>query len=264
MDSGFLMDWKKAKRKVFRSVGNRWDYFPSSSGGKGVEQGVVESIYFSTISDRIKAKDIYDLFGCHRDVVEVVIPPRKNKQGKRYGFGKFARVEDVRMLAVRFDNILIEGKKIYANVPRFGRNSIHGGFGAQAKEEGRKASSGSFNGTLKEMRDYASTSGVVKGRSFTKAVLNGKNLYNKVSDNNDNGSPLLSFWTNKENKGSFVKAYMGEVLIPRSSYNIQTHSEVEGIFPIKVTPLGANLCLMEDMEEGFIRDLIGEGSTWWR
>lgn len=28
--------------------------------------------------------------------------------------------------------------------------------------------------------------------------------------------------------------------------------------------MGANLCLLEEMEEGFISELIGNGSTWWR
>lgn len=50
---------------------------------------------------------------------------------------------------------------------------------------------------------------------------------------------------------------------PEMSYNIQTSFEVEGYFSIKVTPLGANLCLLEDLEEGAIKDLIKEGRSWW-
>lgn len=34
-------------------------------------------------------------------------------------------------------------------------------------------------------------------------------------------------------------------------------------FFIKVTPLGANLCLLEESEEGEIRNLIREGKYWW-
>lgn len=39
---------------------------------------------------------------------------------------------------------------------------------------------------------------------------------------------------------------------------------MEGMFSIKVTPLGASLCLLEEVEEIFIQDLIGEGNTWLR
>lgn len=28
--------------------------------------------------------------------------------------------------------------------------------------------------------------------------------------------------------------------------------------------MGCNLCLLEEMEEGYIEDLIGEGETWWK
>lgn len=47
------------------------------------------------------------------------------------------------------------------------------------------------------------------------------------------------------------------------SYNIQTSFELESYFSIKVTPLGVNLCLLEEFEEGVIRDLIKEGMSWW-
>lgn len=57
---------------------------------------------------------------------------------------------------------------------------------------------------------------------------------------------------------------MGLVLTPGSTYNIQTHLEVEGVFNIKVIPLDASLCLLEEMDEGFISEMIREGSTWWK
>src|SRR3954468_14848507 len=47
------------------------------------------------------------------------------------------------------------------------------------------------------------------------------------------------------------------------TYNIQNSFELEGYFAIKVTPLGANLCLLEEFEDGEIRNLIEEGKSWW-
>lgn len=66
--------------------------------------------------DRVKVADIYDLFGCNRDIVEVSTAPFKNKIGKRFGFSRFIKVEDLRMLVVRLDNITIDGKKIHFNL----------------------------------------------------------------------------------------------------------------------------------------------------
>ncbi|XP_058784296.1 uncharacterized protein LOC131659072 [Vicia villosa] len=66
--------------------------------------------------------DIFNLFGCVGEILEVVIPPWRNKFGKRFGFARFKEVKDERMLAVKLDNIQIDGRKIHANQPRFNRN----------------------------------------------------------------------------------------------------------------------------------------------
>lgn len=57
---------------------------------------------------------------------------------------------------------------------------------------------------------------------------------------------------------------MGIILFPGAAYNIQTHFEVEGVFAIKFSPMGANLCLLKEMEEGYINELLGEGSSRWK
>lgn len=57
------------------------------------------------------------------------------------------------------------------------------------------------------------------------------------------------------------QAYIGEVLHLGDSYNIQTHFEIEGVFSVKIHPLGENLYLLEEIEEGIIQELISEGST---
>lgn len=98
--------------------------------------GVVISIFFSEIQNRIKASYVYNLFGCQGEVVEVVISPKLNKFGKRYGFARFTDVEDARLLAVRFDNILIDGEKIHANIPSVERNRDVWAFAAKGGGKG--------------------------------------------------------------------------------------------------------------------------------
>lgn len=43
---------------------------------------------------------------------------------------------------------------------------------------------------------------------------------------------------------------------------MQSSFEVVGFFSVKVTPIGANLCLLEDNKEGFLEAIISEGSVW--
>lgn len=70
--------------------------------------------------------------------------------------------------------------------------------------------------------------------------------------------------SNSEDRVRWSKAHIGEVLYPGESYNLQTYFEIEGFFSVKIIPLGANICVLEEMEEGVILDLMSEGNTWWK
>lgn len=102
----------------------RWDAF-SYSGMQVSDLEEISSFYFSAFLDRSRVEDLFWLFGCVGDVVEVNIPPKQKKFGKRFGFARFKNVEE-RLLAVKLDNIIIDGRKIYANQPRFSRSEGKG------------------------------------------------------------------------------------------------------------------------------------------
>ncbi|XP_058746558.1 uncharacterized protein LOC131619486 [Vicia villosa] len=40
--------------------------------------------------------------------------------------------------------------------------------------------------------------------------------------------------------------------------------EMDGVYPVRVIPLGGDVCLSKDRESRFIEDLIVEGETWWK
>lgn len=54
------------------------------------------------------------------------------------------------------------------------------------------------------------------------------------------GTNILVFRTSEEVRYRWKRDFVGEVLIPDASYNIQTHLETEGFFSVKVHPLGRN------------------------
>lgn len=47
----------------------------------------------------------------------------------------------------------------------------------------------------------------------------------------------------------FHKAFVGVVETPGDTYNMQERFANEGYFRVKVNPIGANLCLLEESEE---------------
>lgn len=241
------MDWRKV---VSRRPSLRWDVFPFGGMNRGVAAAAVTSFYVSEFPDFVNAKRLYELFGCSGSVVEVAISPRRNRIGKRYAFARFLGVDDGRILAVRLDNIMIEGTKIHVNLPRFSRaNGLAAG--RQVFVEGpakfkKVASAG----------DKVNTVGACRGNFVS---------YAEVVGSKYNEDPiLLHYQSNFVLKSRFEKAFIGRVCIPGTAYNIQNYLEMEGIFAIKVTPLGGNTCLLEEKEDGFISDLIREGETWWK
>ncbi|XP_058740987.1 uncharacterized protein LOC131613324 [Vicia villosa] len=240
----------------------KWDVFPFGGRNRNppLLNKVIVSMYVSEFPEVSSAKDLFDLFGCIGSVVEVAISPRRNKLGKRFGFARFVDVADGRMLAVRLDNTIIGGKKIHVNLPRFRKGWSGGAFrGGGSKSDLRvsqdvraeaevKGGKGVVDGIFREGCSYAeavSKAGekVVKPEASIKTFL---------------------YHPCELRRKRLAKAYVGRVCIPGWAYNIQNQFDMEGVFAVKVLPLGGNLCLLEEVEEGFIEDLLREGESWWR
>lgn len=243
------IEWKKSKgRRVFRNLAQRWDVFPF--GGRQLEGNDSlrsASIYFSEISERVNSRVIFGLLGCIGEIVEVVIPPKRNKLQKRFGFARFKEVEDVRMMAVKLDNVVIDKAKIHANPPRFER-TFKGGF-EKGKELGKPREQ-----VPHQRHQGKGLDSLVGLRTFADVTTERKKEHGvevpKVT---------LDFAFDSKDLDCLSKAYVGKVVISGMSYNIQTCLKMEEYFSIRVTPLGGNSCLLEEVEEGDIRDLIREG-----
>lgn len=126
-------EWHQVRRRVFRDWVPHWDSFKSS---EAVQEGMkVTSFFISDFPEKCKEEDLGGLFGCIGDLVEVVIAPRRNSGGKRFGFSRFVEVEDARLLAVKLDNVIIEGNKIHANIPRYERKMLVAGLSSMSKDK---------------------------------------------------------------------------------------------------------------------------------
>ncbi|XP_058747116.1 uncharacterized protein LOC131620113 [Vicia villosa] len=244
--------WSRVPRRHFRNWVPHRDVFPV--GKKLV--GDVVSFYISEFLESSKAEDLFVLFGCIGNAVEVAIAPRRNKIGKRFGFARFSDVEDARWLGVKLDNVAFEGKKIHANVPRYERKSAGG---AKPLLQGifhqglqlRGAGSGSHNRVWGEAR--------VDGRSFVEA-LNKPNSREGLVPNLKSVAHVSS----EEVRGRFAKAWIGVLRYPGSSHGIQKSIEKAGFFGIVISPLGAKKCLVEESDNGALSEFLGEEEGWWK
>lgn len=76
------------------------------------------SYYFSEFPENFGAIEMYRLFKKYGRVVGVVIPPKRNRSRRRFGFARFVGVTDPKLFGIKLDNIIIGATKIFVNTPR--------------------------------------------------------------------------------------------------------------------------------------------------
>lgn len=102
----------------------------------------------------------------------------------------------------------------------------------------------------------------MRNKSYVTVVVKGNR--SEEASEEENKCLVLSFNPDPNIKNKRNNAYIREVMNPGESYNIQTHLEIGGFFLVKVILLGANLCLLEEMEEGIIQELLNDPLMWWK
>lgn len=148
---------------------------------------------------------MFELFGCHREVVEVMISPRRNRLGRCFRFARFRGAEDIRMLAVRLDNIMVYGKKIHLNQPSFARNIL--GEYLRKKSEGKKTECSNLNGI------YGKSGSLRGNKSYVDMVARGSNRGGVPKE-----TPTIIYSSTMKDRARWGKAFIGEVFFPREYY----------------------------------------------
>nr|GFB68679.1 RNA-directed DNA polymerase, eukaryota, nucleotide-binding alpha-beta plait domain protein [Tanacetum cinerariifolium] len=86
---------------------------------------IFKSIFVMNLPDNTTSKDLREVCQGYGTVVDVYIPNRKSKAGKRFAFVRFIRVDNVDMLVGNLCTLWIGRMHVHANVVRFERSLIH-------------------------------------------------------------------------------------------------------------------------------------------
>lgn len=171
---------------------------------------------------------------------------------------RYFNVKGCRLLATKLDTVFMEGRKLFANISRFQRKvSITGkhrdsGFNKRQKERKYEPS------FTHDRRDY----GVVNGRSFLEATMN-MDKGNNIATSYVGPRKHLSFKAGEESIRNYEKLFIGIIKDPGNLCNMKKVFHEEGIFSIRVTSLGVNLFLLEDLLEGETTTFVEEHREWW-
>lgn len=100
-----------------------------------------------------------------------------------------------------------------------------------------------------------------KRKSFIKV------LRNNDSDSRVEGELLnfstLNFFSDKEEIRRYRKVFTGVIKESKHAMNLKNFFHEEGLFGIRLTFLGPNLCILEDLVSGEVEDFIADMKQWW-
>ena len=110
---------ESGRERVWRENPNGWETrpFPVRDGGRSE----LTSFFFSNFPDDLGQVELWRIFQRWGSVREVVVAGKKTREGRRFGFVRFAGVRNIKQLEYQLDKILIGNMKMFVNLPRFGK-----------------------------------------------------------------------------------------------------------------------------------------------
>ncbi|XP_058775830.1 uncharacterized protein LOC131650116 [Vicia villosa] len=248
--------WTKVGRRFNRRfVEEKWDV---AGGGRKVAGAVVTFFFFTKFWIEWKARDLLFELQELGEIDEVVIPPKWDKRGRRCGFVRFFNVEDEKLLAIKLDSLVLEGRKLFANLPRFHKQvkdpvQLSWKKDEVGKEVSNVVKGGKFQGK--------SSKAWVDKRSFAD-VLHNRKANPSIGDDVLEVKTVF-FSSEKEEYNRYSKACTRVMKDPGVAMNLKQIFHEEGLFSIRLTVLGPNLYILEDLVLGKVEVFIDERRVWW-
>lgn len=243
-------------------TGDKWDILKNDNGGK---EGKITSFFFTDFNGGWRVKDLFFEFKNLGVVNEIVIPAKRDWRGEKYGFVYFVNMENPRLLEIKLDNLWLEGRKLKVNISKFHINKQDNSNVIQNRTH-RVEAKLIYNNKIKGSSGLparAPRMEVGGGRSYAE-ILKPKILNNNTREvsNKEDSSKIVFFSATKEETKKFDKFMVGVVRKPGMAYGVCDSLLEEGIFSIKATPLGPNLCLLEEEVEGDLELLLRDAGEW--
>jgi hypothetical protein len=102
----------------------RGDHIPDIATAKFHKKENFDNLttyFFTDFPSTFGAKAMFNTFNYYGHIIEVVIPAKRDKGGKRFGFARFDQVLDARRFEQALDKILVGRDKISVNLSRYQR-----------------------------------------------------------------------------------------------------------------------------------------------
>ncbi|KAL4342616.1 hypothetical protein GQ457_08G035060 [Hibiscus cannabinus] len=98
------------------------------SGAAAKEDGV--TLFVFNLPEKLHWKGLWALFSYHGDVLDAYIPSKRSKEGQRFGFIRYASMEDAMRAQERLDGFPLYGYRVRVHLARFEPAAIMGEAGS--------------------------------------------------------------------------------------------------------------------------------------
>nr|GFB77948.1 hypothetical protein [Tanacetum cinerariifolium] len=102
---------------------NAWQKVTRKKSMEDLTQKIYKLVFITNFPDHFSARDLWGVCKGYGTVVDVYIPNRKSKAGKRFAFARFIKVDDVEQLVSNLCTVWNGRMHMHANMVRFDRSS---------------------------------------------------------------------------------------------------------------------------------------------
>ncbi|GJY86913.1 RNA-directed DNA polymerase, eukaryota [Tanacetum coccineum] len=187
-------------------------------------QQISKSVFITNFPDHTRAKDLWELCNAYGSVVDVYIPFKKSKAGKRFAFIRFIKVNNFERLIQNLCTIWIGSFRLHANLVRFQKEHVH-----RVSPLNKETNSGTFK------KNISKSSCMGNSRGSFASILKGGTQYQSFYAPS---SPALVLDDSCLNEGDFSNSLMGQVKDASSIPNLYIILSKEGFHDTKFFYLG--------------------------
>lgn len=209
------------------------------------------SFYFTNFPENIREKELWSVFQQWGSVREVVIPPKRDKYGKRFGFVRYKGVEHPARMEGNLSTVWFGNLRLRVNVPKYGRGV--NGSKALLNKGGLQRNWCTKEAAL--VKKGFSFANVVGRTNVTLSKANREvNPCGTVSEGNDWRGP--SFIVPQEELRWLQGCYVGTLHSFQDLNMLQKKLSEEGLFSVTATSMGGKMVLLSSKNNEDLPSLL--------
>ncbi|CAL0310563.1 unnamed protein product [Lupinus luteus] len=214
------------------------------------------TFFFSNFPADHGAKEMWEIFQKWGKVVDVVIPLRLDKYGKKFGLVRFQDVKNSKQMVEKLDRIWIDLYKIWVNLPKFQRGQVVSRI--QSSDKPGKDVGKKLTFKLRDGRNFAE---VVKNGPHNPATSNPTNAPEEIV--NPSKESDFVFNTAEETPLWLRNSYIGLIPDQVDIGELKEKLLLDGFYSVHLIQLGGRTALLRVEEDGEMEALLHDERAWF-